>query len=175
MSDNGQTWGDHRWTSKNVPYERSVHVPFIVKMPGQTTSQIADELVMNADITPTVFDLLGITPDDPVFGSQLDGQSLLPLLVQSGTFEPRSGILLEHLNANADPSVPSYCGLRTRNWKYVAYSDGFEELYNMNKDPDEMKNKASTKPAQVARLRERTEALCDPPPPDFPQGFWANL
>ncbi|MEA2580204.1 MAG: hypothetical protein QOE83_1096 [Actinomycetota bacterium] len=173
-SDNGLSYGDQRWTGKQVPYERSIHVPLIVKMPGQVASATVDRLVANVDLAPTIFDLVGITPDDPVYGSHLDGRSLLPLLTGSGTFSPRSAILLEHMYDGRN-TTPSYCGVRMATWMYAAYSDGFEELYNLSKDPYELRNQASSNTAMVAKMRARTQALCDPMPPDFPAGFWGSL
>lgn len=167
LSDNGETWGDHRWVFKLVPYERSIHVPFIVKMPGQTASSTVNDLVMNADIAPTIFQMTGVTPDDA-----LDGESLVPLLSGGPGFSERPGILLEHLSYGPKHDVPSYCGLRTGKWKYVLYSGGFQELYSMNADPSELRNIAPSKPSVTTDLRVKTRALCDPAPPGFTPATW---
>jgi hypothetical protein len=104
----------------------------------------------------------------------MDGHSLLPLLTGAGTFRRRQAILLEHLYEGS-PATPSYCGVRMDGWMYAAYSDGFEELYNLTKDPYELRNQASRNTIVVARMRSRTETLCTPMPPDFPSNFWATL
>jgi arylsulfatase A-like enzyme len=173
-SDNGLAYGDQRWTAKEVPYERSIRVPMIVKMPGQVTPATVNRLVANVDLAPTIFNLVGITPDDPMFGSHLDGQSLLPLLTGTGTFSSRQAILLEHMY-DGKTTTPSFCGVRMPTWMYAVYSDGFEELYNLVKDPYELRNAAGRNPSVIAKMRTRTQAMCDPMPPDFPTNFWATL
>jgi hypothetical protein len=45
---------------------------------------------------------------------------------------------------NAPPPVAVYLGLRTENYLYVEYSDGFVELYDMKTDPSQMTNIAGT-------------------------------
>lgn len=40
---------------------------------------------------------------------------------------------------------PGNHGIRTERWRYIRYSDGAEELYNIQSDPNEWKNLASDK------------------------------
>jgi hypothetical protein len=77
---------------------------------------------------------------------------------------PHNQILLEHLTTT---HLPSYCGLRTPRWTYVRYVDGFQELYDLARDPDQMHNIASSHPRQRRLLSRRTNAACDPKPPDW--------
>ena len=76
------------------------------------------------------------------------------------------------------PDVPTYCGIRTRRWKYVVYSptrhdptlvDGRQdvELYDLHRDPYELHNIAEDRP-QVARgLRSELRTMCRPTPPGW--------
>jgi hypothetical protein len=76
-------------------------------------------------------------------------------------------VLLEHLAKDGDP-VPSYCGLRTPRYTYVRYATGEEELYDLVRDPFELRDR-SEHPADAATLRtlrDRTRALCGAGPPD---------
>jgi len=156
-SDNGYAWGDHRLNYKEYPYERSVHVPLIMAGPGIRQGS-SDALAQNMDLTPTILDLTGVAGGGP-----FDGASLVPVLTGSGP-PPHKEILLEHLTTS---HLPSYCGLRTARWTYVRYRAGFQELYNLERDPDQMHNVASSHPRQRRVLSHRTNAACDPKPPDW--------
>jgi arylsulfatase A-like enzyme len=164
LSDNGFTWGDHRWNSKRAPYERSIRVPFVMSGPGIPHRSIGT-LVSNVDVTPTLLAMAGV-PAGP-----FDGKSLVRLF--AGGSLARGSILLEH--ANLVSGVPSYCGSRTRRWKYVVYRSGFEELYDLANDPDELRNAARRRPALVRSFRESLASRCSPLPPGFPVDFWSRF
>jgi N-acetylglucosamine-6-sulfatase len=164
LSDNGQAWGDHRWSYKVVPYERSIKVPFVISGP-QALEQRVGRVVSNIDLAPTILDLAGVAPQPS------DGLSLDPLLRGTGSIR-RSGVLLEHKLYVSRHSVPSYCGFRTAGWMFARYaSRGIfeEELYDLRDDPHELENIASSDASRATALREATYAAgCDPsivPPP----------
>jgi N-acetylglucosamine-6-sulfatase len=166
LSDNSITWGDHRWTGKEVPYERSIRVPMVIAGPT-VQHRLVGQVVSNVDLAPTILDLAGVTP------ITTDGLSLSGVL--AGGKLRRSGILLEHMgNPTTKDTVPSYCGFRTNRYMFTRYADDGagvqeEELYNLRKDPFELTNIAATLPAQAQLLRDAAYAAgCDPtivPPP----------
>ena len=166
-SDNGYEWGDHRLNYKVYPYERSVRVPLVIAGPG-IVHQSTKHLVTNADLTPTILDLAGLSGT----GGPFDGRSLVPVLTATGSPAPRARLLLEHLVGH---ETPSFCGLRTRRWKYVVYRGGFQELYDLRKDPFELHNVARVKGPVRDRLRHQTERSCDPPPPGWNPAVWTRL
>jgi arylsulfatase A-like enzyme len=156
-SDNGQEWGDHRLTFKTYPYERSIRVPLIVAGPGVGHGSTGT-VVVNADLLPTILDLAGLRGVGP-----FDGRSLAPILHGTGGLT-RNGVLLEHLTMR---QAPSYCGVRTARWSYAIYRRGFEELYDLARDPDQLHNVARRRPAVRRALHDRTMRLCRPRPPDW--------
>jgi arylsulfatase A-like enzyme len=157
-SDNGQEWGDHRLDYKTFPYERSVRVPLIIAGPGIEHGSSGTPVV-NADLMPTILDLVGLRG----VGGPYDGRPLTPILHGTGSLS-RTAILLEHLTMH---DAPSYCGVRTREWKYVVYRQGFQELYSLTHDPNELHNVARLRPKIRRRLRGTALRLCDPRPPDW--------
>lgn len=165
LSDNGLGWGDHRWDFKVAPYEGSIAVPFVARYDRLTRARAGranEGLLLNVDIVPTLLELAGIAP-----GDWIDGQSIVPLL-RGGPTVWRRSVLIEHLCFDRSPreSVPSYCAIRTRRWKYVVYGNRFKELYNLRKDPFELSNVARSRPSG-GQLHRRLRVLCDPPPPGY--------
>ena len=166
MSDNGIENGEHRWIYKLTPYEESIRVPLVVRYDPLTSANagaIAAELVSNADIAPTIADVIDLR-----FAGvgTVDGVSFAPLLT-AGTWLRRPAVLLEHLDYPGKYHVPTYCGLRTANWTYVRYSVGIEELYHLTVDPYELINVAALANAQLRVLRRRTHTMCSPLPPEY--------
>ena len=174
ISDNGQTWGDHRFDYKLVPYERSIHVPFIVAAPGGPR-QHSDSMVTNADIAPTILDFAGLDHTTDPGGTPYDGASLAGIV--TGT-APRNdavhpqGILLEHISYPTKHEVPSYCGVRAHGWMYVGYKGGFEELYDLTNDPYELRNIAKSAPRALDRFRLVAQSLCTPMPPGMASDYF---
>lgn len=164
MGDNGMSWGEHRWRKKVVPYEESIRVPFVVRFDRAIETPRTDEhLVVNVDLAPTFVRLAG----SPATG--FEGRSLMPLL-RSDDVAWRTDFLLEHLTkSDGDRGVPTYCGVRNERYKYVRYSTGEQELYDLERDPLELRNVVRRdRYSDVLRsLRGRLKQLCRPTPPGF--------
>jgi hypothetical protein len=86
------------------------------------------------------------------------------------------GILLEHLAYPTKRGAPSYCGIRDVGWMYVQYKSGFEELYNLGRDPYELLNIAWTHPRRrmLDMMRARAAAICQPLPPNMSRTTFAT-
>jgi arylsulfatase A-like enzyme len=143
-SDNGFHHGEHRiLKQKWRPYEEDIHIPLLVRGPGVAAGSTTYKLTLNTDYLPTFTNLAcSSSPCDTQNWSYVpDGRSLLPALDGSVT-SWRSAILLE---AAANYS-PAYEGIRTISTggiprrKYVEYSGGVKELYNLDTDPYELTN-----------------------------------
>jgi N-acetylglucosamine-6-sulfatase len=143
-SDNGFHHGEHRiQKQKWRPYEEDIHIPLLVRGPGVAAGSTTYKLTLNTDYLPTFTNLAcSSSPCDTQNWSYVpDGRSLLPALDGSVT-SWRSAILLE---AAANYS-PAYEGVRTISTggiprrKYVEYSGGVKELYNLDTDPYELTN-----------------------------------
>ena len=160
-SDNGLSWGEHRWLKKEVPYEEAIRVPLVIRADRLATPATDEHLVANIDLAPTIADVAGITLPNT------DGASLVPLL-RGETVPWRNALLIEHVRGT-NP-VPTYCAVRTTGRLFVSYETGEHELYDLVADPAEVENLAGSRPALEARLGTTLRALCDPPPPGFRNG-----
>ena len=71
-SDNGLSWGEHRWTKKEVPYEESIRVPLVIRFDGRAEPHVEDRMALNIDLAPTIADLAGLDVPD------VDGRTSCP-------------------------------------------------------------------------------------------------
>lgn len=161
-SDNGFLWGEHRWSSKLVPYEESIRVPFIVRFDAMIRAPRTDEhLVLNVDLAPTIAELADV-------GARgAEGVSLVPLINGEATAW-RVDFLIEHLQKSPG-GVPTYCGVHSDRYVFVRYGTGEEELYDLERDPAQLANSVTDdRYAEIRReMYERLQELCDPPPPGY--------
>jgi N-acetylglucosamine-6-sulfatase len=161
MSDNGIAWGEHRWSSKKVPYEPSIRIPYIVRYDPLTKGSTDQaHMVLNIDVAPTIVQLTGAQ------APSMDGQSLVPLLDGSST-SWRQDFLIEHLAKNKRQVPPTYCAIRSAQYLYVYYATGEEELYDLQQDPQELRNRIDDPTLDITRttMRSRLKDLCNPHPP----------
>lgn len=155
-SDNGYSWGSHKWKAKQCPYQECMRVPMVMRYPPLgTTSRTDDRFVLNIDFAPTMVALAGasVPPTHLV-----NGESVVPLLTGGGA-NWRNAMLNEHWGGTIPTNalvkqgrcrvtVTKACktnancpaGENCRQWKYVEYATGETELYNLTADPFELNN-----------------------------------
>jgi N-acetylglucosamine-6-sulfatase len=139
-SDNGHLFGEHRIVGKIWPYEESIRVPLIVRVPWASARRVETRLALNVDLPATFAELAGVRP-----GLPQDGLSLLPLLRNAPGVRWREEILIEYLGdapALEPIRCPPYQGVRTERYKLVRYRNGWRELYDLARDPYELTNLA---------------------------------
>jgi N-acetylglucosamine-6-sulfatase len=153
-SDNGFMYGDHRLKSKLVAYEGSIRVPLVIRGPGIPENQTRSQLVNNLDLVATIEDLAEATP-----GLVPDGRSLAPLFAGNDV-SWRQALLAEGGDDTAS-ATRRFAAVRTASRKYVKYDDGFEELYDLSTDPNELDNKArdAAFASDLAMLRSQYDTL----------------
>ncbi len=156
-SDNGWHLGEKQHFHKSTLWQRSTHVPLIFAGPGLRQTGVArKQAVSLIDLYPTIADLCGLEKR-----RQLDGESLQPLLANASA--KRKPALVAYL--------PGNFAVRDERYRYVRYSDGGEELYDEQTDPDDFKNRAadpSLAPVK-RRLAQSIPARSAPPVPDRKQ------
>lgn len=178
LSDNGYMWGEHRWTTKRVPYEESIRIPLIMRWTGRVREGTDRRLALNVDIVPTLLSAAGLPQSTPTGIDVSTGEPVRPDGMSLLRRHRRRAIPLEHFNSGQ--GIPAYCGVRTRNgWMYARYwqgggslDNGFEELYHVRADPLQQRNLAASPSSEDKRLKLRALAreLCDPPPPGYEWG-----
>ena len=147
-SDHGWGNGEKDYLYKNSLWQESTRVPLIIRAPGVSTSgKKCKQPVSLVDLYPTLLDLCGL-PANTMKNEQgrpLDGFSMKPYLKdpENGKWEgPEFAITALYKWAQYyDPAYQNY-SLRFKDWRYIRYENGKEELYHTAKDDHEWYNLA---------------------------------
>ncbi len=145
-------WGDHGWHlgdsqiwGKHTPFERAVHSPLLIRVPGiKSKGRICSALVETLDIYPTLVDLCSLNNKKTEF--PLDGKSLGPLL-NDPTGDIREAALSYWKNA---------VSVRTKNHRLIVTKNNDKyskiELYDIKKSPDPVENIKDTRSELVQEM-----------------------
>ncbi|MDF1845246.1 MAG: sulfatase, partial [Rubripirellula sp.] len=130
-SDHGFFLGEkERWAKQSL-WEQATRVPFIIWTPGMDQGKPCKRPVELLSIYPTLIELCGL----PV-REDLEGISLKPLLANPDK---------EWSHAALTTFGKENHAVRSETHRYIRYSDGSEELYDLQADPNEWNNLASDK------------------------------
>lgn len=131
-SDNGYLAGEHRLPhGKAKAYDPSVRVPLLIRGPGVPAGTRPQQMVVNADLAPTILDAAQATA-----GRLLDGRSLLPL-ARNPAVGARRPLLIEIAKGAGLMTT----AIRTRRWLYAEHSNGARELYDSVTDPQQLRSR----------------------------------
>ena len=134
-SDHGDAVGCHGGHFDKGSYmpQEMVRIPMVIRYPDYIpTGEKCDKLVSNLDLASTFLDAAGIS-----FIDSLDGQSLLPLCSQKD-IPWRDDLMCEthgHWTINHVGRL-----VVTDRYKYIWNDEDMDELYDLKKDPFELKN-----------------------------------
>ena len=147
VSDHGWTMGEKNHVYKNSPWEESTRVPLTIRAPGLTKpNSKVNHPVSLIDVYPTLLELAGLDKNTVKNdrGKSLDGFSLKPFLEDPNTkdWDGPAGALSVVYSSDLNESIPSnhHYSLRTKDWRYIIYDSGKEELYHNAVDPKEWNN-----------------------------------
>lgn len=145
-SDHGYEWGEKEALSKNTLWDNSTRVPLVIRVPGFDANDGKQVTVPVAlvDLYPTVRDLCGLDADTKKTsqGADLDGHSMLPLLIDPDAGEwdgPPVALSMVSGNSTSEAGSKNYA-VRSQDWRYIRYENGMEELYCLQSDPYEFTN-----------------------------------
>jgi arylsulfatase A-like enzyme len=133
LADHGDTMGRHRIVSKDFGfYEPAIRIPLIIRAPGSRPRGIeCADPVSGVDVFPTLCDLMGLPKPDGLQGQSLVGRW------EGRDRNPRRPIF----SAQGTPGKNFARMVRTSQYKYARYDDGGQELYDLERDPNEFENR----------------------------------
>lgn len=136
MSDQGFYLGEHGWFDKRFMYEESFRTPMMMRYPGVIKpGTVSNDFVMNLDIAPTMLDAAGVT-----IPKEIQGESMLPVLTEKDV--NGRDAMYYHYYENGEHAVSPHFGIQTKQYKLIRFYEMVDswELYDLEKDPYEMKN-----------------------------------
>lgn len=159
-SDNGFHLGDYSMLQgKQTAFDIDIRVPLIAAGPNVAKGSLQQAIVSNIDLAPTFAALA-----DVQLTGEPDGKDIQHLLRDQNTekISWRNFAIIEHRRVNYDRNdpdrqepedgkLPSYTALRFHNLMYVEYETGEISCYDVQSDPYELKNIASSLPAEVQK------------------------
>jgi len=140
---------------KGSAHEGGVHIPLIVSWPGKVKpGSLCDVPVITYDHVPT---LLEATQTPLKEGQIVDGESLMPLLTETGPLK-REAIYWHYPHYHPGSARP-YSAIREGDWKLIQfYEDNHVELYNLKLDAGEVDNRAPHDSVRALQLRDKLQA-----------------
>lgn len=186
-ADHGWNFGEKNYLYKNSPWEESTRIPMIIRYPKQQIKGLeVEQPVSLIDLYPTLQDVCNLEDKNPINegAASLGGHSMKPLLVQKDeNWKGPQGALtvmgvgisapVEGLGISTNPQALWHIKIikdlpkeyvlqqtysyRTKEYRYIRYKDGQEEMYDHRKDPYEWNNIANKKKyqKQKAILKEQ--------------------
>lgn len=133
-SDHGDMAGEHGLWFKSSMYEGSVSVPMILAGPNVPEGKIVSTNVSLVDCFPTIVEAVGaeLAPED----ADLPGDSMWRLAQE----QDRARTVFSEYHAVYSPGGEYM--LRDERYKFVYYVDSPPLLFDLEEDPDELRNLA---------------------------------
>ncbi len=145
LGDHGEMLGERGLWYKMSFFEGACRVPLLVSAPGRFAPGRVAAAVSLVDVLPTLVEIAGGDLDH--LASPVDGRSLLPHLLGQGGHDDVSG---EYL---AEGAVAPLVMLRRGRWKFIHSPADPDQLYDLDADPEELRNLAG-EAAAAGRLAE---------------------
>ncbi len=152
-ADHGEFASEHGgWTKTMCGFDAILRVPMMIRFPGRIPAGMRRvEMAESINLLPTLMDYAGVPIPE-----KIDGRSFRPLIEGTAADWPEFAIS----ESGGDPKLNGLA-IRTATLKYMAYRSEnetiYEQLYDLQADPWEMKNIAAD-PARAADL-ERMKSL----------------
>jgi arylsulfatase A-like enzyme len=149
-SDHGDQLGSQGWTNKQFPYEESIRVPLIARLPGTVRPGVCDELIGLADLPVSLMSLLGCPLTAP------DGGNLRALFREEGAQGQEACYIFDLVpcHQSMDRGTDAWRGVRTARYTYACHADGSPWLLFDNETDPFQQNNLIGKPGFEALRRQ---------------------
>ena len=162
-ADQGFYLGEHGWFDKRWIFEESLRAPLLVRWPGVTKpGSTTRDIVSNLDFAETFLDAAGVEVP-----KEMQGRSIVPVLKGQTPADWRKAFYYQYYEYPQPHHVRPHYGVITDRYKLVQFygtGEDYTELFDLEKDPREMKSvfgqpdyAATEKELQTELVRLRTE------------------
>lgn len=127
-SDHGYRLGEKGTFAKHALWEEATRVPLIIMSPDSKKKSMVDQPVELLSIYPTLLEMCQL----PAY-ERNEGISLVPLMSENESEQEHYAITTYGMNNHS---------VRSKEFRYIRYEDGGEELYDHRIDPHEWINVA---------------------------------
>jgi arylsulfatase A-like enzyme len=164
-SDHGYDFGQKEYLFKNTVWEDSTRVPLLIRVPGaeENAGKKAAHPVSLIDIYPTLVDLCQLKGDTKKNdrGADLNGHSVKPFIQdpENGKWTGPDVALTVVASKNGSRIGDQNYAVRSKDWRYILYQDGQEELYDHRSDPHEWTNLRNNPQFRQQKQRLRNALL----------------
>lgn len=138
VADHGEMLGERGTWYKFLPFEWSTRVPFVVSGPGVKAGYVEHKGVSLVDLLPTLLDL-ATAGKSPALIDPIAGKSLAQMLGGDGLGR-EDDVMIEYTGEGV--YAPALM-LRKNGLKYVHCRTDPPMLFDLTKDPDEIRNVAA--------------------------------
>jgi arylsulfatase A-like enzyme len=153
-SDHGTEFHEHKRFDHGFSlYDELIHVPLVIKLPGQKAGSVIKDQISSIDVMPTILDLLDVKMPERA-KKQLRGASLVPAF--------KGADVAKDVYSETDYRQYTYKrSVITRDgWKFIyTLENKGRELYNLKKDPGETKNLVEQEPRRAYELEQKLFAF----------------
>jgi len=154
-ADHGESLIEHDiYFDHHGLYQATIQVPLIFKYAGLPHGKVVTGFVQHTDVVPTILDILEIES-----GLDCDGNSLLPLIYENKQLNPAVYAEETHSEIKQMVATGKYKYIRAPSkqdavCKYChMIHGGIEELYDLEKDPEEVSNVIADHPDEASQLK----------------------
>lgn len=146
-SDHGDMLGEFGLWYKMSFRESSCRIPMIVHNPKRFEARRVSQPVAQVDVLPTLIDIAaegtGATKPDAI--DPLSGRSLIPLCDGDASNDPNACVSEFLAEGTGAPMLM----FRQDHYKFISCMTDPDQLFDLEKDPDELINLAEGKPSQL--------------------------
>ncbi|MBT0664805.1 sulfatase [Geobacter pelophilus] len=149
-SDHGTEFFEHNHMDHGFSlYDELIHVPLIITLPKQKTGKVINDQISSIDVMPTILDLLDVKMPEKA-KKQLRGASLVPAM--------KGKSVAKEVYSETDYRQYTYkrSVITKDGWKFIyTLENKNRELYNLKKDPKEIKNLVEQQPRIAYELEQK--------------------
>jgi len=176
-SDHGEMFGAHGRMKKNIFYEESVRVPFLIRWPGKIQKGMVSDVCFNTvDIMPTLLSLAGVPVPEEV-----EGMDLSHILLGKDGPEPEFAFLMNTGACATWSNGHEWRALRDKRYTYAVFRGCKEKslprkelLFDNINDPLQINNLSGDKEYKdiIEDFRKKLKSKMNSIHDTFPNSTW---